>query len=247
MNSYLSHFSCGAASFAATKIALDTYGKAVKIYNIYLVNEHPDNDRFRADANKFFQDNYGVTINVVKDTNFGSDINQVFDQLRYLRGMRGARCTIELKKKVRYTYEDPEDIHIFGYGSNEKKRAERAIENSPEYKFWFPLIEHNISSKEARKIITHCGIRLPIMYELGFNNNNCIGCVKAQSPKYWLRVKRLFPEEFKKRARQERELNFALCKWRGKTIFLDELKESDFPKYAEEIEEDLSCGFNCGE
>lgn len=48
------------------------------------------------------------------------------------------------------------------------------------------------------------------MYALGFDHNNCLGCVKATSPGYWNRTRRLFPEVFARRAAQSRLLGVRL-------------------------------------
>jgi hypothetical protein len=39
------------------------------------------------------------------------------------------------------------------------------------------------------------GIRRPRMYELGYPNNNCIGCVKGGMG-YWNKIRKDFPETF---------------------------------------------------
>lgn len=83
--------------------------------------------------------------------------------------------------------------------------------------------------------LTHAaGIEKPAMYRLGYDNNNCIGCVKGGTA-YWLKIRRDFPEAFDRMARTERELDAAICKreWveGGKRmrerVFLDELTPDD--------------------
>jgi len=91
-------------------------------------------------------------------------------------------------------------------------------------------------------MLNAAGIAIPRMYELGFKNNNCIGCVKATSPKYWNRVREHFPKEFEARATLSRELGARLVRVKGARLFLDELdpaiKDAD-----EEI--DFECGLLC--
>jgi hypothetical protein len=49
------HFSCGAASAVATKLAIRQYGhEATVIYNVFLREEHSDNRRFAADCERWF-------------------------------------------------------------------------------------------------------------------------------------------------------------------------------------------------
>ncbi len=54
----------------------------------------------------------------------------VFNKTGWLVGPRGARCTIELKKKVREDYQLPDDIHIFGFTSEEERRVLQAENQS---------------------------------------------------------------------------------------------------------------------
>jgi len=42
------------------------------------------------------------------------------------------------------------------------------------------LIDNDLSKENCLAIIDRAGIEIPMMYKLGYNNNNCIGCVKGQ-------------------------------------------------------------------
>ena len=67
------------------------------------------------------------------------------------------------------------------------------------------------------------GIELPAMYKLGYNNNNCIGCVKGGIG-YWNKIRVDFPEVFKEIATIEREIGATCLKnCDGNKIFLDKL------------------------
>jgi hypothetical protein len=66
------------------------------------------------------------------------------------------------------------------------------------------------------------GIKLPKMYELGFHNNNCIGCVKGGKG-YWNHIRKHFPEHYERMAKSERVAGHSCIK--GK--FLDELKPNE--------------------
>ena len=55
-------------------------------------------------------------------------------------------------------------------------------------------------------MVANAGIEIPIMYKLGFKNNNCMGCVKASSPAYWKLVEKTFPEMFERMNAMEMEL-----------------------------------------
>ena len=84
------------------------------------------------------------------------------------------------------------------------------------------------------------------MYGLGFQNNNCIGCVKATSPAYWARVRRYFPEVFDRRARQSREYGARLVRIDGERRFLDELPADTALPLSWGQEDNVSCGPQCG-
>ena len=59
------------------------------------------------------------------------------------------------------------------------------------------------------------------MYELGFHNNNCIGCVKGGKG-YWNHIRKHFPKEFQDMAELERFAGHSCIK----NTYLDELKEN---------------------
>ena len=234
----ISWFSCGAASAVASKLTIKKYGHN-DVHIVYcdtLSSEHPDNIRFLNDIKNWLNHD----IELIKSEEF-NDIDEVFTKTRYMSGINGARCTIEMKKKPRYEYQNPGDIHIFGLTSDEEKRIERFKNNNPNLKIDFILSHNNITKNECYKILRESGIKLPVMYSLGFNNNNCIGCVKSTSAKYWNRVRRYFPEIFNKRCQQSRDINVRLVRYRGERIFLDQLPNEE----TDEIEENIECGVIC--
>lgn len=66
------------------------------------------------------------------------------------------------------------------------------------------------------------GIEIPAMYKMGYNNNNCIGCVKGGMG-YWNKIRKDFPEVFARMAQIEREVGATCLKDQSGKIFLDEL------------------------
>jgi hypothetical protein len=72
------------------------------------------------------------------------------------------------------------------------------------------------------------------MYDLGYNNNNCIGCVKGGAG-YWNKIRVDFPAVFEKRAKMEREIGHSILK----DYFLDELPK-DKGRMSEEVMDDCS-------
>jgi 3'-phosphoadenosine 5'-phosphosulfate sulfotransferase (PAPS reductase)/FAD synthetase len=237
----LAWFSCGAASAVAAKLAVDRYGYQCEVlYCDTLKYEHPDNVRFLADVSKWI----GREIKILKSQKY-SDIFDVFDKTGWLVGVGGARCTTELKKMVRVAYQKPTDTHIFGFTFDEGKRIERFHSENPDMEAVFPLFEDKVTKADCYKIIQEAGIELPAMYKLGYNNNNCIGCVKGQSG-YWNKIRRDFPEAFARMAAQERKMDVAINKKYvdGKRIrvFLDELDPNAGRKMKEP---DIECGVLC--
>jgi argininosuccinate synthase len=134
------------------------------------------------------------------------------------------------------------DLQVFGFTSEEKERAERFVRQNPEAEIYTPLIDNNITKSKCLDIILKAGIDIPMMYKLGYNNNNCIGCVKGGAG-YWNKIRKDFPEVFERMAKLERKLNNKILKVKGQRIFLDEL-----PKNAGRYKKELSfeCGVLCG-
>lgn len=56
------------------------------------------------------------------------------------------------------------------------------------------------------------------MYDLGYPNNNCIGCVKGGMG-YWNRIRIDFPEVFEARSKLERKVGYSILR----DCYLDEL------------------------
>jgi len=220
-------FSCGAASAVAAKLTVDKYKDT---YNILIANnpikeEHEDNRRFLKDVEKWI----GHPILEAKCKEYpSSSIVDVFEKRKYMSGIQGAPCTMLLKKQARYEFELKHDIdwHVLGFTIEEWKRQKNF--NERERGNTIPvLITHLITKEDCFKILRKAGIKLPIFYEMGLPNANCIGCVKSQSPTYWNLIRGLFPEQYKDREEQSRRLGVKLVKLHGKRIFLDELKPTD--------------------
>lgn len=206
----VSWFSCGAASAVATKLALQE--GPVTIAYCEVREEHPDNKRFLKDCEKWF----GQEIVVLGNDEYDRSIYEVFKRTRYLVGPGGARCTGELKKRVREQFQEPGDIHVFGYTSEEEHRLDRFLDaNNVEVKA--PLIERQLSKSDCLAMVLNAGIELPAMYQW-FANNNCVGCVKASGPGYWKMIEREFPDMFKQMNNAEKLLGRSVCKIDMKTV-----------------------------
>jgi len=207
--------SAGAASAVAAKL---TPGATLAYCETG--SEHPDNERFLADVSAWCD----RPIERIRSDKYASTWD-VFEKRRYLAGIEGALCTVEMKVMPRLAWQRPSDIHVFGYTADgpDVARAKRLRENYFEMTIKTPLIERGINKAACLAMIQNAGIALPPMYALGFQNNNCIPCVKATSPSYWALVRKNFPAEFERMAKLSRELDVRLCRIDGERSFIDEI------------------------
>lgn len=200
--------------------------------------EHPDNERFLKDVERWC----GRPIERLHSEKY-KDTWDVFEKRRYLAGIDGALCTVELKVIPRLAWQMPTDIHVFGYAADHRDiaRAERLRENYFELDIRTPLIDSGLSKAACIAMVERAGIAPPIMYSLGFECNNCIPCVKATSPAYWALVRRHFPAPFDRMAAKARELDVRLCRINKERRFIDEIP-ADHPT-TEPIQP--ACDFLC--
>jgi hypothetical protein len=160
--------------------------------------------------------------------------------------IRGAAvCTNILKKRIRKEWEMEHQrenlIYVWGMDSREVARAYNLNLSMPEMLHEFPLITNNISKEKAHTFCKRLGLRRPEMYDMGYRNNNCIGCVKGGMG-YWNKIRKDFPDVFESRCKLERDLGFSIIKEKGMSLFLDELD----PKRGNiEKEIQLECGIMC--
>ena len=227
----VSWLSAGVSSSVAAHLIKE---KIDKFIYIDIEDQHPDSMRFIKDWEKVL----GKEIEILKSP-YGSVENAVRACGQFGIVHTGfAPCTAWLKKRVRkeweYEHRDYDITYVWGFDVEEKSRAERLVETMIEFDHIFPLIERNLTKTDAHGINANLGIKRPIMYDLGYNNNNCIGCVKGGMG-YWNKIRIDFPEVFESRAKLERELNNKILK----ECFLDEL-DPNRGRMSEEIMEDCS-------
>lgn len=245
-------FSAGVTSAVAAKIAVNKYGDKLPVHlvNCDTGSEDEDNFRFMQDVGAWL----GLEPEIIRNEKYKNTID-VYEKTRYLVGTGGARCTLELKKLPRRQYENlATDLQVFGYDADEKDRAARFVENNPEVRVWFPLIDEGITKPAARQILAQAGIQEPRTYTFGFNNANCLktGCVKGGMG-YWNHYRRVFPDRFDRMAQLEREIGHAICSREEKgaagervkiPIYLDELD----PRAGNyDTEPAFQCGLFCGQ
>jgi hypothetical protein len=209
-------FSCGAASAVATKMALAKYG-AVSICYTDPGGEHPDNIRFLADCEAWF----GQKITILKSDKY-ADAMEVCERQRFLSSPEGAPCTAAMKKVPARTAWGMGDIEIFGYTADERHRLDQWKRENFDRRIECPLIDNDVSKSDCFDVLMSAGIELPVMYRLGFKNNNCIGCVKARdSVDYWKRVRKHFPVQFERVAKLEKELGYCINRVTRKGVRMD--------------------------
>jgi len=194
-------FSCGAASAVATRLMLAEHGDRCEIINAYIENEHPDNRRFLADCECWF----GRKVTVLRDEKYGANIITVFRKKRFMASHHGAPCSRELKRNLLDAWKKPDDVMVLGFTAEERHRFEDFCERNQERTVLAPLIEAGLGKEDCKAMIERAGIQLPLMYRLGYDNANCIGCVKGGQG-YWRAIKEDFPAEFEELAIAQDEI-----------------------------------------
>ena len=213
----VSWINAGVSSFIATYLYKE---KIDKIIYIDITNQHIDSLRFISDCEKVLN----KEIEIIKSEKYNS-VEDVILKKKFINSPYGAPCTLELKKRVREKWEstqvDNNFTYIWGYDFNEKNRAERLKNTAIEYNHIFPLIEKKLTKQDCHALLKKIGIKRPVIYDMGYPNNNCVGCVKGGMG-YWNQIRKDFPDVFKKMAKIEREIGHSCIKG----VFLDKLEEN---------------------
>ena len=232
-------FSCGAASAVAAKLCLAQYSGEyeIAIARCVVANEHPDNDRFAADCEQWL----GQEILSLKSEKY-ADCWEVWERRKFLVSPQGAPCTEAMKKSVRRSFECAwwPDLQAYGYTVEERERASRFCAHNPDVELVTPLIDGMLTKSDCLSMIERAGIDLPAMYRLGFNNNNCVGCVKGGKG-YWNRIRRVFPDVFERMAQLERSLGATIFRTDDAPLYLDELP-ADAGRH---VEPEIDCSLFC--
>lgn len=227
----VSWFSAGVSSAVATKLCID---KIDKIIYTHIDDQHEDTMRFVFDCENWFCKKIEILQSPLKS------VENACRSAGFVNSPYGASCTRLLKKRVRKEWElnQTESLtYIWGFDERERERARRVEETMSEYTHIFPLIENHIDKQTAHGMIVKAGIKRPKMYDMGYPNNNCLGCIKGGGG-YWNKIKIDFPEVFKKRAEMERLIGGKVFK----DFYLDEMPE-DYGRNLKAIVPD--CGLFC--
>lgn len=230
-------FSCGAASAVAAKMTLAKYGREnVVIVNAFIKEEHEDNRRFLADVEAWIQHPITVLVN----EKYGGSVREVWRRTGYIKGPTGASCAMRLKREPLAKFSQAGDIPVIGFTVEEIDRMENLRDSLPLIEC--PLIEANLTKADCLGMLIGAGIKPPVMYELGFNNANCIMCCKGGKG-YANHVRKVFPEDFAEVAEIQRSIGPGAYFWAdeatGQRISLDELD----PLAGKHTEPDISCSF----
>lgn len=225
-------FSAGVASTVMAEIVRHEHSRAILVRCV-LGGEHPDNNRYVREVERRLK----VRVKLLRSAKY-IDHWDVIRRTRWVNGPDGARCTGELKKRLRFDFQRTGDIQYFGYTveAKEQERATRFADNFPEVKAEFPLINRGLTKQDCVGIVAKWGIAVPEMYRLGYYNNNCIGCVKGGMG-YWNKVRVDFPEVFERMLKLEREIGASCIK----NLYLDELD----PNAGRHQDFEIQCDFNC--
>jgi hypothetical protein len=223
----VSWFSAGVSSFIATYLERESIDK---IIYTHIKDQHEDTLRFLHDCENVLSKEIEIL------TSPYESVSNVIETFRFINGPYGAKCTEILKKRVRkeWEYGKKDLVYVWGYDVTERHRAERLLETMPEQQHTFPLIERGLTKEDCHGMSRQLGVQRPKMYDLGYRNNNCKGCVKGGMG-YWNKIRVDFPEVFAERAMQEREIGHTCIKG----IYLDEL-DPTAGRLEEEVMEECS-------
>lgn len=211
---------------------------------------HEDSHRFISDVEQWL----GKEIIRIRSSRYAT-IDEVFEHRKYLSGIEGAPCTSEMKFAPRLDFQLPSDTHFWGYTADKRdaKRFDRMLADYPLLKQKSPLIDMGLKKKDTHAILKQHGVKRSYVYEIGFPNGNCVGCVKSPSPAYWAIIRKFFPAVFWRRDAQCR-------KFGAKIVILRSEKGQDGKRhnvrgYPSDVPLDQSlkmrgvdfggCGFHC--
>lgn len=239
----VSWFSAGVSSTVATRLLADEIDRVIYAH---IDDQHPDTLRFVRDCEAWF----GMPVEILQSPYKDVATAWKMSGLRRPRTPAGASCTQFLKRRVRREWEIEQTeplTYVWGIDCTEEKRVEGIERAMPKQSHRFPLIEQGIDKTHAHEILRASGVKRPAMYDLGFHNNNCMGCVKGGAG-YWNHVRRVLPDVFAARAKLEREIGGSCLETnppkgqKAEPIWLDEL-DPERGRHAGPICDD--CGIMC--
>ncbi len=209
----VSYFSAGVSSAVATKLAIDEIDR---IFYTHIDDQHPDTMRFVKECEAWFGKSVEIWQSPFKT------VDAVCRHRKYMKQRNSwAPCTAKLKREVREKFEAEHAGNlriVWGMDCNEEDRADKIKWYMPHAEHLFPLVDRKMTKEQAHEVLTASGIKRPAMYDMGYHNNNCVGCIKGGMG-YWNKIRTDFPGVFASRAKLERDLGFSITAG----VFLDEL------------------------
>lgn len=187
-------FSGGAASYVAAKLILDELGHdGVSLVFADTLIEDEDLYRFLDDAER------RLNHSVIRISE-GRDPWQVFFDERFMGNSRVDPCSKILKRKSldRWRTQNctKDCTVIIGYDATEDFRYQPLKARFAPVKVRAPLLEQGIWREQVHAMVEADGLRLPRLYKMGFEHNNCGGfCVKAGQASFALLLETM-PERY---------------------------------------------------
>ena len=208
-NKIICWWSGGVTSAVACKKAIEIYGvENCRVIMIDTHNEDEDTYRFLIDCEKWYECKI-ETITAIG--NKWETIQDVWITRKSLNTATGAICSTELKRVVREKWEKENTFkcQVFGFEFEPKEfnRAKGMTINHPKVKAIYPLLMFGLTKKDCLQIISDAKIEVPLVYKLGYKNNNCFktGCVQGGIG-YWQKIQREDIEKFNTMAEMEHYL-----------------------------------------
>jgi 3'-phosphoadenosine 5'-phosphosulfate sulfotransferase (PAPS reductase)/FAD synthetase len=173
-------YSGGLGSYFTTKRLLENGIKKENIVLLFTDTKIEDADLYR-----FLEESTAKLGIPLTNYSEGRDIWQVFRDVKYLGNSRLDPCSRVLKREMSRKFIKqfkPEECIIYlGFDWTEMNRYEKAQKAWLPYRIESPLCYKPYIDKEDMKLmIAEDGIKLPRLYEMGFQHNNCGGgCIKA--------------------------------------------------------------------
>src|SRR3990167_571917 len=189
-------YSGGLNSFATAERIINKFGKE----NVILVftdtkSEDEDLYRFIIETVEWFEVEY---ISLAD----GRNIWEVFNDMNFMSNSRVDNCSQILKRSLfkrwlKKNYRPNECIIYVGFDWNEIHRLPKMQKRYKPYTVEAPLMEKPLLEKrDIIKMLETVGIKIPKLYKLGFQHNNCGGfCVKAGQAQF-KQLLRVMPERY---------------------------------------------------
>ena len=218
--------------------------KVDKILYQHIEDQHKDTLRFIKDCEMWF----GKPIEIIQSPY--KCVNNACRAMSYINGPDGAVCSRLLKRRCRKEWEIQNEwfnrfCYVWGMDIAESKpnltrkdklsRCDALRESMPNQEHLFPLVDKKITKEEAHGILRKAGIKRPAMYDLGYRNNNCIGCVKGGKG-YWNKIRIDFPEVFKARSEMERLIGATCLKKKRERPDEPASKDNTVKLYLDELD-----------